>query len=114
MAPEDQLENNSGTLPLSHSPAQESGHVRRFKRRLLGKDRPWISWRKSAQAIVSSSCKVHLNYAFSFRVAARVHLRILTHCLFHNAGLNVLVLLIPIAWVSHLKEWAHGLTFARM
>jgi len=84
MTLEDQVEsNNSGTLPLSHSPAaQEVGHVRRFKHRLLGRDRPWISWRKSARAIVLSS------------------------------WLNVLVLFIPIAWASHLKEWAHGLTFA--
>ena len=31
-----------------------------------------------------------------------------------NAGLNVLVIFIPLAWVSHFHEWTHGLTFARM
>jgi len=70
MALEDQpeVENKSGTLPLSNSPAQESSNVRRFKRRLLGKDRPWISWRKSAQAIVLSSCMFPLNHPFLLRV----------------------------------------------
>jgi hypothetical protein len=33
---------------------------------------------------------------------------------FRNAGLNLLVFFIPLAWASHFHEWAHGLTFARM
>jgi hypothetical protein len=33
---------------------------------------------------------------------------------FRIAGLNALVLFIPLAWASHFHEWAHGLTFARM
>jgi hypothetical protein len=33
---------------------------------------------------------------------------------FRNTGLNVLVVFIPLAWVSHFHEWAHGVTFARM
>ena len=33
---------------------------------------------------------------------------------FRNAGLNSLVIFIPLAWVSHFHEWTHGLTFARM
>lgn len=36
-----------------------------------------------------------------------------TH-LFRNAGINILIVFIPFAWVSHFYEWTHGLTFARM
>lgn len=53
-------------------------------------------------------------FSFESRVPAQVYLRILTLWLFHIAGINVLILIIPIAWVSHLKEWAHALTFTRM
>ncbi|KAI0248523.1 hypothetical protein BJV78DRAFT_1276542 [Lactifluus subvellereus] len=52
-----------------------------FWHRFLGKDRPRISWKDSASAI------------------------------FFSSWLNALLILIPIAWVSHFKEWTHGLTF---
>ncbi|KAH9972678.1 hypothetical protein BJV74DRAFT_879751 [Russula compacta] len=48
----------------------------------MGKDRRWVSWRQSALAIICCS------------------------------WLNALVVFIPLAWVSHFKEWTHGLSFA--
>src|SRR5258708_16407044 len=31
-----------------------------------------------------------------------------------NVGLNVLLIFIPLAWVSHFHEWSHRLTFGCM
>ncbi|KAH9987960.1 hypothetical protein BJV77DRAFT_1061506 [Russula vinacea] len=71
-------------LPLPRTGTQGSARPfhHRFWRGLLGRDRRWISWRKSAYAIIFSS------------------------------WLNALLVFIPLAWVSHFQEWAHGLTFA--
>ena len=74
---------------------------------VLAKKRPWISWRESARALVLSSCQSSFPPRLTFGSGVRLNTS-------PNLGLNVLLVLIPIAWVSHFKEWAHGLTFARM
>jgi hypothetical protein len=79
MALEDQSPPHGAMLP--HHDSQD---VHRFRQRvwhrLLGKDRPWVSWRDSARAIVLSSCKslpALPNSTFSVRVTApRAHPRI--------------------------------------
>jgi hypothetical protein len=76
---------------------------------LSGKDRPWIGWKKSARAIVFSSCQSSLDVWHDGYM--RDANTLLTS---RNTGLNVLVLFIPLAWLSHFHEWAHGRTFARM
>ncbi|KAI0262088.1 hypothetical protein BC834DRAFT_829364 [Gloeopeniophorella convolvens] len=69
--------------PHPHPPGTPSGSARqRFWRRFRGKDRRRVGWRASVRAIAFSS------------------------------WLNVLIFALPIAWASHFKEWAHGLTFA--
>ncbi|KAI9461408.1 hypothetical protein F5148DRAFT_1286668 [Russula earlei] len=80
MAFEDQVAQDGPTLPRHRT--KDPVRLGRFFLRFSGKDRPWISWRRSARAIVCSS------------------------------WLNVLFIFIPLAWASHLKEWTHGLTFA--
>ena len=44
-------------------------------------------------------------------VAARPHTRILTS---RHAGLNVFLVCVPIAWVSHFLKWESASTFTRM
>jgi len=67
-------------------PHHNAPHTRRRYRvwhRILGKDdRPWVSWRDSARAI------------------------------FFVSWLNIFLLCIPIAWVSHYDGWSPGPTFS--
>ncbi|KAI0300648.1 hypothetical protein B0F90DRAFT_394585 [Multifurca ochricompacta] len=70
------------SLTHTHGAVGSSRSRRRFWHRFLGKDRRKVSWKESARAILFSS------------------------------WLNALLIFIPLAWVSHFKEWTHGLTFA--
>jgi hypothetical protein len=72
---EDQVMSNGGMLPRTMPRTGTQGSSRpfhhRFWRGLLGRDRRWISWRKSARAIVFSSCQslfyVQLEYMPEYR-----------------------------------------------
>ena len=47
------------TLPLHNlNPPHLNRRPFRFWRRILGKDRPWVSWRDTARAILFVSCKL--------------------------------------------------------
>ncbi|KZV70950.1 hypothetical protein PENSPDRAFT_664752 [Peniophora sp. CONT] len=70
---------------LNEKPNGSSPHTKKILRRILGKDRPPVSWADSLRAIVFSS------------------------------WLNMLLIFLPFAWAAHLhKEWEenHGLVFA--
>ena len=48
---------SAATLP-QHNPPRSDRRRYRILHRILGKNRPWVSWRKSARAIFFVSCKL--------------------------------------------------------
>jgi hypothetical protein len=104
MALESQVTPNSTNEILPRTPSQGS---RPFHHCLWGKDRRWISWKQSAHAIVFSPCQ-------SLRLTSGTDICANTLLTFRKAGLNALVVFIPLARVSHFREWSHGTTFAHM
>ena len=65
----------------------------------------------------SAGRRVHMplsSLPVSLRLTSGANICAITLLTFPGAGLNVLVIFIPLAWVSHFHEWTHGLTFARM
>jgi len=61
---------SAATLP-QHNPSRSDRRRYRIWHRILGKDRPWVSWRDSARAIFFVSCKLFAvsDSAFCIRVA---------------------------------------------
>ncbi len=73
--------------------------ARQFWGRLSGKGRRRIGWGESFQSIAVSSCEYFSQFS-SFS---------LTTC---GIGLNVLFVIVPIAWASYWAHWGQTLTFA--
>ena len=101
MAPKNQVAPNSELLPRTATQSSRPFHHRVWSG-LSGKERRWIGWKQSARAIAFSSCKSCTDICADALLTSR------------NAGLNALLVFIPLAWLSHFHEWTHGLTFARM
>jgi hypothetical protein len=65
----------------------------------------------------SAGSRVHVplsSLPVSLRLTSATDICANTLLTFRKAGVNVLVVFIPLAWVSHFRGWSHETTFARM
>ena len=92
-----------GAANFGEAYKQTTDAAQRFWNRLQGKGRRSIGWGESAKNILSSSCESRSPAFGVGRGVLKVGLRLL--------GLNVLLLIIPIAWVSHWMHWGPKTTF---
>ncbi len=76
--------------------------ARQFWGRLSGRGRRRIGWGESFRSIALSSCEYFSQFS-SFSLTTRAT---------YGIGLNVLFVIIPIAWASYWAEWGQTLTFA--
>ena len=71
--------------------------------RFNGHGRKRIGFLRSVRAVICSSCTlIPIDVAF------------LDIYYFGRSDLNVMVVFIPLAWVSHVRQWGHKTTFGRM
>jgi hypothetical protein len=93
-----------GNTPLP--PLERERGLRRFIRRFKGEGRRVPGWTRSFHALATSSGKM-----FSFYCATRVVTSTKCFSLISHKVLNVLLIIIPIAWVGHFVKWTPALVF---